>query len=208
MSTKAKNPALDNKAQIAERLKKAREGLGLTQQQVADKRMRASKDHNQARINEITRQLKILEERQQRLLEAVENGTIELDEITQRRAQQNQAAREALLIEQAGMRRRYAVPGADHIKPSQVEAFGRILRDKLLAKDSSIAKSYVVLLVEGIVVTEKAATMTGSHAAVASTLQVIAGGKVDQVPSLLHKWRARRDLNPRPLASEANTLSS
>src|SRR3569833_3403234 len=165
------------------------------------KRKHTTKDHNQARINEITRQLKILEERQHRLLAAIENGTIELDEITQRRAQQHKAAREALLIEQAGMRRRYAVPAADHIKPSQVEAFGRILRDKLLAKDSSIAKSYLVLLVEEIVVTEMAATMTGSHAAVASTLQVFAGGKVDLVPSLLHEWRARRDSNSRPPSS-------
>lgn len=37
MASKAKKPALDYKTQIAERLKKAREGLGFTQQQVADK---------------------------------------------------------------------------------------------------------------------------------------------------------------------------
>lgn len=81
------------------------------------------------------------------------------------------------------MRWRYAVPAADHIKPSQAEAFGRILRDKLLAKDSPIAKSYLALLVDEIVVTEKEATMTGSHTAVASTLRVIAGARWIRCPA-------------------------
>ena len=30
--------------------------------------------------------------------------------------------------------------------------------------------------------------------------------KLGEVPSLVNDWRARRDSNPRPLASEANTL--
>ena len=165
------------------------------------KRMRSSKDHHQARINEITRQIKTLEERQQRLLNAIEMGTIDMDEITQRRAQQNKAAREALLIELAGMRRQYALPAGEFLKPSQVDAFGRVLREKLLAKDSPIAKRYLALLVDEIVVNHKTATMKGSHAALASTLRVIEGGKVDQVPSPLHEWRARRDSNSRPLGS-------
>jgi site-specific DNA recombinase len=165
------------------------------------KRTRNAKDHHQARINEINRQVKTLEERMQRLLDAIETGTIDMDEITQRRAQQNKAAREALLIELAGMRRQYALPAVDYIKPSQVDAFGRVLREKLLAKDSPIAKRYLAMLVDEIVVKGKTATRTGSHAAVASTLRLIEGGKVDQVPRLFMDWRARRDSNSRPPGS-------
>ena len=172
------------------------------------KRIRSSKDHQQARINEINRQIKHLEERQQRLLDAIETGTLDMDEITQRRAQQNKAAREVLLIELAGTRREHALPAVEYIKPSQVEAFGQVLRQKLLAKDSPIAKRYLALLVDEIVVNDKTATMRGSHAALASTLHVIQGGKVDQVPRLLPDWRARRDSNSRPSAPEADALSS
>ena len=61
------------------------------------KRIKSSKDGQQERVNELNRQFKKTEERQQRLLEAIEMGVIELDETTQRRAQQVKAAREALI---------------------------------------------------------------------------------------------------------------
>jgi Sec-independent protein translocase protein TatA len=69
------------------------------------KRIKASKNGQQERISELNRQIKKTEERQSRLLEAIETGTIELDETTQRRAQQLKASREALFIELAGVRR-------------------------------------------------------------------------------------------------------
>src|SRR5258706_664876 len=60
---------------------------------------RNSKDSQQERINQLNRQLKLLEDRQQRLFDAVETGVLELGENLQRRAQQLKAARDALLIE-------------------------------------------------------------------------------------------------------------
>ncbi|MGE3480449.1 MAG: recombinase family protein [Gammaproteobacteria bacterium] len=165
------------------------------------KRIRSSKDHYQARLNEVNRQIKHLEERQQRLLEAIETGTIALDEVTQRRAQQIKAAREALFMELAATRREYSLPAVEYIKPSQVETFGRVLREKLLAKDSDMAKRYLSLLVDEVVVKDDTATVRGSYDALASTLHVIQGGKVDQVPRFIPSWRARRDSNSRPPGS-------
>ena len=66
--------------------------------------MRTSKDKQQEHINQLNRQLKQTEERQHRLLEAIETGIVDLDETVQRRAQQLKSAREALLIELAGVR--------------------------------------------------------------------------------------------------------
>lgn len=74
------------------------------------KRMKTSKDAQQDRINQLNRQLKQTEENQQRLFEAIERGVIELDETLQRRAQQHKSAREALLIELAGVRREHSLP--------------------------------------------------------------------------------------------------
>ena len=61
------------------------------------KRIKSSKDGQRERVNELNRQIKKTGERQQRLLEAIEMGIIELDETKQRRAQQVKAAREPLI---------------------------------------------------------------------------------------------------------------
>ncbi len=172
------------------------------------KRIRSSKDVQQDRINEINRQIKKAEEGQQRLLEAIETGTIGLDEATQRRAQQNKAKREALFIELAGVRRDHSLPAVEHIKASQVDLFGKVLREKLLAKGSPLAKSYLNILVDEIVVQDKTATIRGRYEALAETMQQIKMGNLNQVPTFNPAWCARRESNPRPLASETNTLSS
>jgi site-specific DNA recombinase len=166
------------------------------------KHIQSSKDGHQARISEINRQVKKTEERQQRLLEAIETGTIELDETTQRRAQQLKASREALFIELAGVRRDTSLPAVEYLKASQVDVFGKVLRQKLLAKGSPLAKSYLNILVDEIVVEDKTATIKGSYAALAETMQQIKKGTLDnQVPSFIPNWCARSDSNARPLGS-------
>ena len=100
-------------------------------------------------------------------MEAIETGIIDLDETTQRRAQQLKASREALFIELAGVRRDHSLPAVEHIKASQVEVFGKVLREKLLAKGSPLAKSYLNMLVDEIVVQDKTATIKGRYGALA-----------------------------------------
>jgi site-specific DNA recombinase len=166
------------------------------------KRIKAAKDTQQERINQLNRQLKQTEERQHRLLDAIETGTIELDEVTQRRAQQLKASREALLIELAGVRRDHSLP-IDHIKASEIAAFGKALRQRLLSGNSGFAKSYLNLLVEEIVVEGKAATVRGRYAALAAaaSMDKIKVGHLKQVPTFIADWRARRDSNSLPLGS-------
>lgn len=159
------------------------------------KRIKGSKDDQQERINEINRQIKKTEERQQRLLDAIETGIIELDETTQRRAQQLKAAREALFIELAGVRRDTSLPAVEYLKASQVDVFGKVLREKLLASGSPLAKSYLNILVDEIVVEDKTATIKGSYAALGETMQKIKMGNLNQVPTFIPDWRARRDSN-------------
>ncbi|MBS4097061.1 MAG: hypothetical protein KGZ83_09540 [Sulfuricella sp.] len=128
-------------------------------------------------------------------MDAIETGTIELDEVTQRRAQQLKASREALFIELAGVRRDHSLPAVEYLKASQVEIFGKVLRQKLLAKDSVLAKSCLKILVDEIVVEDKAATIKGSYGALASTIHQIKMGTCSQVPTFITDWRARRDSN-------------
>ena len=166
------------------------------------KRIKSSKGGQQERINELNRQIKKTELRQQRLLEAIETATIELDEATQRRAQQLKSSREALFIELAGVRRDTSLPAVEYLKASQVDTFGKVLRQKLLAKGSPLAKNYLNILVDEIVVEGKAATIKGSYSALAETMQAIKKGNLNnQVPSFMHDWCARSDSNARPLGS-------
>ncbi len=160
------------------------------------KRMKTSKDTQQERVNQLNKQVKLIEERQGRLYEAIETGTIELDETVQRRAQQNKSAREALLIELAGVRRDHSL-SIDQLKSSQVEAFAKTLRSKLLAKDSTLAKSYLNLLVDEIVVTDKTATVRGSYSALVHAVSIdkIKVGHLKQVPTSITDWCAQRDSN-------------
>jgi site-specific DNA recombinase len=70
------------------------------------------------------------------------------------------------------------------------------------------ARAYLNILVDEIVVEDKTATIKGSYAALAETMQQIKKGNLsNQVPSFIPVWCARRDSNPPPLASETNTLS-
>ena len=165
------------------------------------KRIQSSKGSQQERVNELNRQLKQVEERQQRLLDAIETGIIDLDETTQRRAQQNKASREALLIERASVTREQSLPAVEYLKASQVNLFGKVLREKLLTKDSPLAKSYLNVLVDEIVVQDKTAAIKGSYSALAETMQTIKMGSLNQVPSFIPNWCARRDSNSRPLGS-------
>ena len=100
------------------------------------------------------------------------------------------------------MRRDASLPSVEYLKASQVDVFGKVPRQKLLAKGSPLAKSYLNILVDEIVVQDKTATISGSYAALAETMQQIKMGDLsNQVPSFIPNWCARSDSNARPLGS-------
>lgn len=155
-----------------------------------------SRSQQQERVNEINRQIKLTEARQMRLLEAIETGTITLDDLTARRAQGLKAAREALFIELARVRREPAAPPAKMFKAGQVEIFGQVLREKLKDPTSPFAKSYLNILVDEIVVNKDQATIKGRHLALVEAVQRTKSISTEEVPSFIMDWRARRDSNP------------
>ena len=83
-------------------------------------RMRIQSDKNGCRklFSGLERQLKSTDDKQNRLLDAIESGIVELDEITHRRSQQNRTAREALLIKMAEARR--------SPRPAEIEYLSRV----------------------------------------------------------------------------------
>ena len=152
-------------------------------------RLSTVKYAQQEKINELNRQLKQIEERQHRLLDAIETGMIDIDETVQARSQNLKSAKEALIIEIAGFRQNYSRP-IDQIKASQIDAFTKHLKTRLLAQDSAIAKTYLSLLVEKVVIHENKATITGSYSALANVAAMKEGenGQLKQVPTLISEW--------------------
>jgi hypothetical protein len=61
-----------------------------------------------------------------------------------------------------------------------------VLWEKLLAKDSPIAKSYLDILVDEIVVQDKTATISGSYAALAETMEQIKMGNLNKQVAQFH----------------------
>jgi hypothetical protein len=57
------------------------------------------------------------------------------------------------------VRRDKSLPSVGYLKASQVDVFGKVLRGKLLAPGSRLAKSYLNILVDEIVVLDQTATI-------------------------------------------------
>ncbi len=158
-------------------------------------RIQSGKNSRQEVVSELERQLKIMDEKQNRLLDAIENGIVELDEITHYRSQQNKTIREALLIKMAEARRTPLPAAIEYLKPSQVELFGKALRSKLLAKDSNLAKGYMQLLLDEVLVEDETATIKGSYAALANAMHQMKIGTNNLVPTLIPNWCRLSDSN-------------
>ncbi len=90
-----------------------------------------------------------------------------LDATLKARSDQLRTARDALLIEVANARQDMLSPMLQ-VLPSMVETLSKGIRRKL--QDKELAKRYLRLLVEKIVVTENAVTIIGDKAKLASAI--------------------------------------
>ena len=158
-------------------------------------RIQSGKDSRQSIINDLERQIKISEDRQNRLLDAIESGIVELDELTHRRSQQMKTAREALQIKMAEARKSTMPASIEYLKPSQVELFGKALCNKLLSKEPSVIKSYINLLVEEVLMKEDTANIKGSYEALAHVMHQMKMGTNNLVPTFIPNWCRLSDSN-------------
>ncbi len=161
------------------------------------------------KVTLINRQIQQVEERQKRLLDAIELGALELDEMTLERSQDLKRSKEALLIEKHKLQKsdNDAFP---ELRASKLEKLSKLISSKLLSTNPDTAKGYLKLLVDQVTVKENVIEMKGPIIGLVRAIKAKdeKNGYLNQVPTSLMVWRARRESNPRPLASETNTLSS
>jgi site-specific DNA recombinase len=164
------------------------------------KRVASSRSTQQTTVQALEKQLKDAEARLSRLYEAVESGVVELDETLGKRVQTLKAAKDSTLIELAGARSQQQIP-ALRILPSNIEAFSKAMRKRLLENGTDFAKRYLQVLVEEIVVRGSEATIRGSYEKLGMAVTGEKKGTSEEVPSFIFDWRARSDSNARPLGS-------
>jgi site-specific DNA recombinase len=156
----------------------------------------------QENINHLNRQIQQIEERQKRLLDAIELGALELDEITLERSQDLKRSKEALLIERNNFSQspNLVIPA---LRTSQLDKLGQLLRTKLLSDNTDIAKGYLNLLVKEVRVLDSEIDVSGSIGAIAHIAKATQRkmGTSNEVPISIPDWRARSDSNARPFGS-------
>ncbi len=162
------------------------------------KRLKRSRPQHAETLKALKKELATLQQRTDKLYEAVEKGLLPMDASLTERAHKLQARRQEILIEVGSLTRQQDLPVAT-LGPRRVQAFCEALRTKLLDRTSGFGKQYLKLLVNEITVKGKALLLKGSHAALATAVGRLGTRQLAQVPSFGLGWLPGQDSNLRPI---------
>ena len=166
---------------------------------------RQAKTAEDARLITMTKELERATTGLDRLYKAVEDGALSIDETLRTRTQKLKARRSEVLTEMAKLKDRQAL-AVRRVNADTVKTFCAALKERFTDPTSGLGKAYLRLLVDDIKLDGNELVVTGNHRRLADAFGFMQKRKLGEVPSFVDVWRARRDSNPRPLASEANTL--
>ena len=148
-----------------------------------------------ARYQQLLKELKEIDAGIARLYEAVEKGLLPLDSTLQERSQKLQARRQDVLVASAALRDKWNIP-ATKLTPGHIAKFTQALRERLLDTSSGFGKAYVNLLLDEIRLDGNVLRIKGSYSALARAVTLSRQGKLEQVPSFIPEWRPHGDSNP------------
>ena len=103
----------------------------------------------------------------------------------------------ATLVSEIALIERQVGNGSKRITPETVDAFGELLRQRLVEADPVVCQSYVRLLIERVEVGLERIRITGSKSMLAQCAAALKE-RPTKVPSFERGWCARRESNPRP----------
>jgi site-specific DNA recombinase len=143
-----------------------------------------SADH---RLIALQKELTDADERLRRLYRSIEDGIVELDEILRERtaALKSQRERAKAALDHA----RAQCGTAAAIDAHKIDAFARLMNDKLGAADTNTRKAYIRSIIDAVEVDDRAIRIVGSK----DILQAAIAGKQTEngnVRGFVRKWRA------------------
>ncbi len=166
-------------------------------------KQRMSKDSGMD-INDLNKQLKVVQHKIHQLYDAIETGCVSLDEDTKARMDDHKSKRAELAAKVANYQLSPKML-VDTIDPEEVKRWSELLREKLLDTTSGFPKEYLQLLIKEIVLTGKEVRVSGDSRALVGAIRFAAETKnpitSKKVIGFNDVWRAWSDSNARPTDS-------
>jgi len=142
------------------------------------------------------------DDRLKRLYRAIEEGIVEFDGDLKQRVQALKQERE---VAQAALDRIAAqARTADAITPARLEAFSKLIREKLDTAEVRARQAYLRSVITQIEVGDDKIRVYSDKAALAAAA-VAQSAPASGVRGFVRGWRTRRDSNSRPLPSEQSS---
>jgi site-specific DNA recombinase len=144
------------------------------------------------RLVTLQREVADCDDRLRRLYRSIEDGIVELDDILRERTTTLKSQRDQ--AKAALDRARVQCGTVTTIDATKIDAFARLMNEKLDTGDTNARKAYIRSIVDAIEVDDQAIRIIGSK----DLLQAVIAGKQTangNVRSFVRKWRARTDSN-------------
>jgi len=144
------------------------------------------------RLVTLQREVADCDDRLRRLYRSIEDGIVELDDILRERTTTLKSQRDR--AKAALDRARVQCGTVTTIDATKIDAFARLMNEKLDTGDTNARKAYIRSIVDAIEVDDQAIRIIGSK----DVLQAVIAGKQTangNVRGFVRKWRARRDSN-------------
>lgn len=147
-----------------------------------------SSDKRREELKGLNKGLREVEQRIERLYEAIETGLVKDSDSFRNRLSTLEQQREENLRLIALAKRQISIPQGEML-PRKVKAFSRAIRDKLVSGDVAFRKAYLGLFIDRIEVDDREVRIMGSKAALANALRNPADIQRGAVPSFMADWR-------------------
>jgi site-specific DNA recombinase len=135
------------------------------------------------------------DERLRRLYKMVEDGVTEMDDLLKVRVSALKADRETAFAALTRARGTNRVPIV--IPGENIEAFGRLMRERLTAGAIPFRKAYLGAIIDRVEVDDHQIRICGRKDVLEQAV-LANGGPIPGVRSFVRRWRARKDSNLRP----------
>jgi site-specific DNA recombinase len=155
-------------------------------------RQAAKSESADLRLVELQKELSDYEDRLKRLYRSIEEGVVELDDLLRDRTAALKSQRERAKAALAHARARCGTSAV--IDAEKIDAFARLMSEKLGTADTNTRKSYIRSIIDAVEVDDLAIRIIGNK----DVLQAAVAGKQTEngnVRGFVRKWRARRDSN-------------
>ena len=180
--------ALEQRLLKPERLREVLSGLA--------QRIKERQANSLESESELAKEMRAVEKKIGRLMEAIEDGLVDDDDLFRQRLSAQKQRRDELIRLKAQSQRRRELPHK-LLSDENLEAFAHALRARLETPHDKLRQAYVRMLVDSVTVGEETLEIKGSETALLSAVGQADSFFSGEVPSSVPEWRRGRDSNPR-----------